>query len=183
VGRIWRNPKAAAVLLAVAALVVLVGLFVKKYQDTGPDSAGGHDPGAFSAPSDSAGAIDGPADHFFPEPGAPLPRKTLTPVEPNGLVLGHLPTHALVLTVTSAGRIPRVGYIVPTSPDSSYGDIKNPGRQWSLTTTVVGRPAYAAVFIQAGATGTAITCRVSVDGVSTDVKTTHGSYGRAVCLG
>ena len=85
--------------------------------------------------------------------------------------------------VTSASGIPRVGYIIPTSPNSSYGDVKAPGRQWSLSTTVVGRPAYAAVFIQAGATGTPITCRVSVDGVTSDVKTTRGSYGRAVCLG
>jgi hypothetical protein len=183
VGRIRRNPKAAAVVLTVVALVVLIGLFVKSYQDAGPDGAGGSDPGAFSAPSGSAGATSRPTDHFFPEPGAPMPRRTLTPAEPNGLVLGHPTTHALVVAVTSAGRIPRVGYIIPTSPDSSYGDVKDPGRQWSLTTTVVGRPAYAAVFIQAGASGTAITCRVSVDGVTTDVQTTHGSYGRAVCLG
>ncbi len=184
-GWIGRNPRGAAVGLTVAIVLVLVGLFVKSYRDAGPDAAGGAEPTLSDLPSAPVGPVAPPTDSFFPSPGeaATLPRATVTPADPNGLRLGHAPTHALVLTVTSAGPIPRIGYIVPTSPTSSSGDVKDLGPRWTLSTTVVGRPAYAAVFIQAGPAGTPVTCRVSVDGVTTNTKTTSGSYGRAVCLG
>jgi hypothetical protein len=185
-GRFRITAKGAAVVLTALALVVCIGLFVKQYQDAGPDGGGagaaGPDPTTSVAPSDLPGPSPSTAP-FFPARDADLPRTTLTPGQPPGIAFGTLTTHALVLTVTSAGRIPRLGYIVPTSQKSSYGDVKSPGAHWAMSTAVVGRPAYAAVFIQAGTQGTPITCRVSVDGATTSVKTTSGPYGRAVCIG
>jgi hypothetical protein len=183
VGRIGRNPQGAAVGLTVVAALVFVGLFVKSYRDAGPDAAGGAEPALADLPRVPAVPMNAPTERFLPPAGATTLPGTVAPANPHGLSLGHAGPHALVLTVTSAAPIPRLGYMVPTSPHSSSGDVPNPGRKWSLSTTVVGRPAYAAVFVQAGPTGTPVTCRVSVDGVTTNVRTTSGPYGRAVCLG
>jgi hypothetical protein len=183
-GWIRKHRTAVALGVAVVALVLLIGRFVQQYQDAGPDpAAGAAEPSTSAAPFDPSSVTGSSAKNFFPKRGATLPRTTLSPAGPKGFTIGHAAQHTLVLTVTSAGPIPRVGYIVPTSSKSSYGDVKNAGRHWSLTTTVVGRPYYAALFVQAGATGTPITCRVSVDGATTDTKTTSGAYGRVVCLG
>jgi hypothetical protein len=174
--------------LSVVMLLVCVALFVKSYQDVGPKSRAQAGPGVDSAvPSGlpdagTAGTAD-PRSNFFPSGAAPLPGKTLTPAEPGGLVIGKLPTHALLLRVTAAGPVGKLGYLAPTSPDASYGIVTPTGANWSLRTTVLGRPHYAAIFVQSGASGTAITCTVSVDGVVTDTKTTSGAYGRTVCVG
>lgn len=185
---IRKNPMGIALVLTIVTLTVLVALFIKGYRDVGTNdrnhAANGVDSAEGSAQSGVAsrtGAHGGSS--FFPSSAAPLPRKTLTPGEPGGFVFGNLPTHELILTVNSATRIGRLGYLVPTSPDASYGDLPFKGSKWSLGTKVVGKPNYAAIFIQAGATGTPITCTVMVDGVVRDTKKTSGAYGRAVCVG
>lgn len=112
-----------------------------------------------------------------------LPQHTIIPRIPGGFTFGSVPSHKLVLSATSARAIKRLGYLVPTSFDSSYGDIRNVGRSWSVTTTVYGNPAYAEVFIQSGSDGVPITCSITVDGVVTNSATTKGPYGRQVCIG
>lgn len=179
---IRKNPMGIALVLSSVMLIVLVALFIKGYRDVGANdrnhAANGVDSAEGSARSGARGGSS-----FFPSSAAPLPRKTLTPGSPGGFVFGNLPTHELMLTVNSATRIGRLGYLVPTSPDASYGDLQFKGSKWSLGTKVVGKPNYAAIFVQAGATGTPITCTVTVDGVVRDKKTTSGAYGRAVCVG
>jgi hypothetical protein len=91
--------------------------------------------------------------------------------------------HALVMSARSTAPIPSVGYLVPTSPDHSYGRTDSPGTRWSVATTVTGGPDYAVIFIQAGPTGTPITCSITVDGKVLDSKSTSGPYGRQVCYG
>lgn len=91
------------------------------------------------------------------------------------------PSRAITLTVTSSRPIGTIGYIVPTSPDRSYGVVKNLGTSWSLTTRVYGKPGYARLFVQAGPTGASVTCSVSVAGGPSDSRSTSGPYGQAMC--
>lgn len=110
-----------------------------------------------------------------------LPRMTITPQIPGGFTFAPIPSHSLVLTVTSTVPIGRLGYVIPTSEGHSYGDIKGVGEHWTLTTKVYGRPYYAALFIAAGSGGAAVTCSISIDGVVKDTKTARGNFGQQVC--
>jgi len=126
----------------------------------------------------AAADADAPGD-VAPGPGA----VTFTPPAPPGLVIAALPKHRLVLTVTSPAPLPRIGYLVPTSPDRSYGDVQHPGgKRWTLTTTVTGRPDYAMVFIQADSSGDLITCTITVDGVLKSTRSASAPYARKVCM-
>jgi hypothetical protein len=111
-----------------------------------------------------------------------LPRYTFTPAEPGGFTYVNLPTHSLVLEATSASPISGVAYLIPTSADDSYGKALKVGTAWSLRTSVVGKPYYAALFVQAGAAGVPITCTIVLDGRVASKLTTSGAYGRQVCV-
>lgn len=173
---------------AVLVCIVLIALFIRAYQDTGPH-------GSHAAPRNTLGTgADASGPPALPSPGASgypglpgfgtLPPYTITPAEPGGFVFASVPEHTLVITVTSTEPVPGVGYLIPTSQDHSYGIVKNPGvTHWTLTTKVIGKPYYAAVFIQADARGTPLTCTISVDGVMRDRQTTSGGHGRKVCVG
>ena len=83
---------------------------------------------------------------------------------------------------SSAGPIGQVGYLVPTSPDHSYGRAEHVGTNWAVATTVTGKPYYALIFVQANRTGVPITCTITIDGRVASRKSTSGAYGRQVCL-
>lgn len=95
----------------------------------------------------------------------------------------HNDGRRIVLSVQSSAPIGTVGYIVPTSTDDSHGVVENVGTSWSRTTRAYGNPDYALIFIQAGRTGEAITCVVTVDGVETDRRVASGPWAQAVCQG
>lgn len=139
------------------------------------------------APSPSAGTSGSSSGSASGVPGglsaSTLPRITYTAPGPGGFTLAPPQGYPIVLRVTSAAPIVRVGYLMPTSHESPSGDIRHVGRSWQLTSTVYGSPAYAAIFVQAGRDGTPITCTVTVNGTVTDSRTTKGAYGRQVCLG
>lgn len=100
----------------------------------------------------------------------------------DGFTLNNKPKK-LVISARSSVSVRGVGYIIPTSAESSYGTAEVSGRTWSLSTDVYGGPDYARVWIQAGYEGVPITCTVSVDGRVTDTRTTSGRYGIAMCQG
>lgn len=94
-----------------------------------------------------------------------------------------IPAHTLRITVTSAESIHKVGYQVPTSSSHRSGIDDGVGASWGLTTKVYGRPDYARVFLQAGPSGAAITCTITVDGRVTERRSTEGPYGATMCQG
>jgi hypothetical protein len=184
------NRRLAIAGAVVAVFVVCIGLFVKSYHDSGPTAPiGAHGSGPSGGitgyPTDGASGSPKPGSTFFPTAGGniTLPVTTLSGVVGGGLSFAPGSTHKVTLSATSAVSMVRVGYLAPTSPDSPYGDIKGVGTHWSVTITALGRPAYAIIFIQAGAAGIPITCKITVDGHVSNTATTSGPYGRTVCLG
>lgn len=93
--------------------------------------------------------------------------------------------HTVRVTVTSSGSVNSVGYLIPTSinTNNAYGTRKVGGSSFGISTKAVGSGYLALVFIQSGATGAPVTCRVTIDGRTTNSETTEGPYGRQVCLG
>jgi len=102
---------------------------------------------------------------------------------PGGTLYKNLPRHHIVLTVTSEVPVGTVGYIVPTSLRKNYGVDKNVGTSWQLVTTAYGDPDYAQLFVQAGARGYPVRCRITVDGRVTAERSTDGPYGQMMCQG
>jgi hypothetical protein len=182
-----RHKRIAAVTAGVLVVLVCIGLFVRSYRNAGPDVAG-----AAPTPSSTVtvGAVrvtsasPSPSDTFFPKPGdkVTLGNKVLT-VEPGGFTFRGGTPHAIVITATSAAAIGRLGYLIPTSNDHSYAVVNGVGTSWSIATNAYGKPQYALVFVQAGGSGAAITCTVSVDGKVVNSSTTSGRYGRTICVG
>ncbi len=185
-----RRPSRRAIVQGVAGLAVLlcIGLFVRAYNHAGAgnsDAGGGFGAGGsgYPAPSPSASApVSAQAGGVLPATRT-LPRVTITAEGGPGFTIVPAPRHKLVLSATSTAPIGEVGYLVPTSPHHSYGAAKHVGDHWVLRTTVTGKPYYAAVFLQAGATGAPITCTITLDGKVIDQRSTSGPYGRQVCLG
>jgi hypothetical protein len=185
-GKVRSNAKRAAVVATVLVVLTCVALFIRAYQAAAPTDSEAHD-GSISTdgpgPLPSGSASDKPTVHHLLPTSSRLAPYTLTPAEQPGFKFAGQKQHKLVLSASSARAISRVGYLAPTSPDHSYGDVKKVPRTWSVRTTVTGGPEYAVIFIQAGASGTPITCTITVDGVILDKKTTSGAYGRQVCVG
>lgn len=187
-----RRVRRAMLLAAVVLLVVLIAVFVRAYRSAAPPDAPGDALGAPATgavlPSVTPGPVASSSSGGAGLGGGlaiprTLPPYTITPAENPGFVFAPVRKYRLVMTVTSSQTLPRLGYLIPTSPDHAYGDIPVPGgKRWTLHTTVTGRPHYAALFVQAGAAGTPITCTISLDGVAKDTETTSGPYGRQVCL-
>jgi len=179
--------------MAVAGLVaivfiVAVALFLKSYHDSGPTASASvpSDSGTPAAlPSDTfSNPVTSPTAGFFPSGRiTSLPEITISGIEGGGLKFAPGSIHHLVATVHSSAPIGIVGYLIPTSQDHSYGESKNVGTTWTLSTTVYGRPAYAMLFLQAGRSGAPITCEITVDGHTSAHASTSGPYGRQYCLG
>lgn len=181
-----RHARPLLAALVVLLCIVLIALFVRAYQDAGPSDSHAGPRGTLGTSTSGPSAVPSPGSSGFPGfAGFPtLPPYTITPAEPPGFVFARIPEHTLVVTVSASRPIPGVGYLIPTSLDHAYGKVKNPGvTHWTLTTKVIGKPYYAAVFIQADAQGTPLTCTITVDGILKDKKTTSGGHGRTVCVG
>jgi hypothetical protein len=181
------------VIITALALFGCVVLFVRAYHNAGSSSGPQAHSGGLGAGSTTPSPLPslGPSSHSSPTTAVEdfrpsrqtLPQYTLTPGEAPGFTILGPKLHKLVLSASSAGPIPGVGYLVPTSRDHAYGQAKNLSSHWSATTSVTGKPYYALLFIQADKTGTPITCSISVDGVVKDTKTTSGPFGSQVCVG
>jgi hypothetical protein len=94
-----------------------------------------------------------------------------------------IPRFALRVTVTSSEAIRTVGLQVPTSDSHKSRVYQGVGTSWSVQTRVYGKPDYARVFLQAGPSGAAITCVITVDGRVTERRSTSGPYGATMCQG
>jgi hypothetical protein len=168
--------------------VLSIALFVRAYQNAGPRGGshlGGVGPSLSSptdrrAPSAAGTGTIAPADRAV-VPGGP--DYTLTAPGPRGFTILPPSKHLLVLSAHSALPIGEVGYLIPTSPNDSYGKAQNLGANWTMRTSVLGSPYYAALFIWAGATGAPVTCTIRLDGKVISSETTKGPYGRQVCVG
>jgi hypothetical protein len=194
VRKLRRNLKYIVTAVVLVAFVLALAFFVRD-QGGGTDNFAGPGAGTGLA-TDSAAATASASPSPSPSPsksrrsgtadptGLPktLPRVTLTPAEPGGFTYADLPSHSVVLRVTSSAPISGVGYLVPTSPDRVYGTERGLGKSWSIRTTVTGKPDFAAVFVQGGPKGVAVTCTIVIDGRVASSETTHGPYGRQVCL-
>lgn len=180
--------KRGLAIAAVLVLVLAVVLVVQLGKDATPDTSGSGRAGGL--PSD---ALDSVVPTVNPSAAPASGAKGRVVTLPNGRTLtfaaqggaGFVITPAkrytLTLTARSSQAIGTLGYLIPTSDDSSRGVIKNVGTSWSLTTTVTGRPNYAVLFVQAGASGAPISCSVRIDGRVADARSTSGAYGRQVC--
>lgn len=115
-------------------------------------------------------------------PSGELPAADL-PGLPGRTLRASLPPLDLRITLTSRSPIGIVGWTIPTSRDRASGQTTVSGGSWSLSTVVYGRPDYARVFVQAGATGDPITCTIAVEGRVTERRATAGPYGRLMCQG
>lgn len=171
------------------AYAVVLYIFVRA--NTGGDSAGS---AGSTGSVNSIGAEPTSPPTVAQGPGALTSGSTLTPeIPPPG---GSVPAsatgavtasgqspHQILLRVTSAGPIARLGYLIPTSPDHSSADMRDVRSPWTLRTIAYGNSGYAEVFIQTDSSGTPITCSITVDGKVTSMRTTSGVYGRQVCEG
>lgn len=188
--RMVRSKRGRWVLVGLACIaVLLIGLLAQGFLSS-------------SAPS-VAGPNEDPVNTSTVAPTSPAPSKARnkdSASSGNGLVnnpidllkssfdnpLNHLRAaglHDVVISASSRRPMAVVGYLVPTGLGSTYGMVKAHRRSWSIAEQALGRGYLAAIFIQTGKAGVPITCRVQVDGKVTNVETTSGSYGRAVCLG
>lgn len=192
--RRFRRPSGRTVLLTSIAvvLVLFIGLFVQAYRKAGsgqgPTASGGGLGAGQSATQPTVAPTTTPGPRAVTSPAGLVavggrPELTFTAAGGPGFTIVPAPTYRLVLTASSSTSIGTVGYLIPTSPNDSYGSAKNVGTSWSLRTTVTGKPYYAAIFVQAGATGAPITCTITLDGKIISSKQTQGKYGRQVCYG
>ena len=191
--RSLHSPRARWILIALACLAVLVvGLLAQ---------------GFLSSPAPSVGTPDAPVNTSTAVPGASGQTHTTTPPRARDAAahagpvsdplatlrqqvpdnpLNHLRAdgvHRVTVSAWSAAPISMVGFLVPTGFGPSYGTAKPHATRWSVSQQAVGPGYLAAIFVQAGADGTPVTCRVTVDGKATNTQSTRGGYGRAVCLG
>jgi hypothetical protein len=179
-----RHLQIAAVLFAIAA--VLLGILVFAHQldkssPTAPPVAGVDGPGAGGS---ATGA--GPSG----TPSGSGTASSLLSIFPTQLTskLGKnfrgLPGHNVVLTVSSAGSILRVGYLVPTADSGQVGDMHDVKGGFSRTFVARGPEGpYSAIFIQTDSAGTAVHCTVTVDGVPKDSQTISGRKKQGLCYG
>lgn len=185
VGKMRRGTRIGLITTAVVVAAVLVALFMKIYNETAPPSSS-----AAQAPSATPSPTDGGRDPKATKVPATRGQAQTGTVSafPSSLVnqLGHAnksgPPHTVKLTVTTAGDIARVGYLVPTSDSVPYANIGAPTSPWSLTMTAHGNGYLAALFLQAGRSGEPVTCRIMIDGVTKSVRTTNGAYARQMCI-
>lgn len=175
----------AGLVLAAVLVVAAIALFINLYSSSSPNGSGG--PGG----SDDAAGLGA---------GTGLPGSSAT-VTGSGdtSILKNFPSqltqqlgrkftgqhgHTVVLTVTSAGSVARLGYLVPSADRDQFGDHRNVAHGWTQTFVARGPYGpYSAIFIQTDRAGTPVHCTVTVDGVEKDSETISGEYGRGLCYG
>lgn len=171
----------AAVLLTVAAAVLGILLFAHQLDKSSPSAppvAGLNGPDGTDGASGSA------------SPSGTGSNSSILSVFPTQLTskLGKnfrgLPGHNVVLTVSSAGSILRVGYLVPSADSNQVGDLHNVNGGFSKSFTARGPEGpYSAIFIQTNNDGTPVHCTVTVDGVPRDSQTISGKKKQGLCYG
>lgn len=176
--------------LTVLVLLTAIALFARAYHRAGSSvsDAGGSGFGATGpalgpppAVVSTAPATSAPGGAADPHVVPATVLRTLTEPAGPGFTVVPAARHRLVLGATSTAAIGTVGYLVPTSSKDDYGSARQVGTRWSLRTTVTGKPYYAAIFVQAGAAGTSITCTIRLDGKLVSSASTKGAYGQQVC--
>ncbi len=188
-----RHPFVVAAVLAVVAVVVAF-LVPVPGQDAGGSSAAGTRTERTPATATQDGRPT-PSPSMSPaaeEQSATVDGVVRRPISVTGQALPGLSgsggtrslrPRVIRLTATSTEPIGVVGYFIPTSRDRSGGTAQGVGRSWSLTTRVYGSPDYAQMFLQAGPSGAAITCTITVDGKVTERRSSSGPYGQLFCQG
>jgi hypothetical protein len=153
-------------------LVVALAFYIHGFQETG------NHPVALSTDSPAAGTPHGPSAptrhpgkhaHGTPSAGGSGPSRP--------------GVHTLVVHVKSSEPIGVISYLVPTSPDHSFGKVKNVRRSWKLRTRVTGRPKYAIIWIKGAKDGTSVRCSITIDGKVVDRQRTKGAAGLQACSG
>jgi hypothetical protein len=162
--KVWMIPLA---FLVAVGMVVALGLYVRSFRSTR------YPP--ITLPT------------AFPGGGAPYGSSTPARHPGTNAHRGSKPSrpgvHRLVAHVRSSERIGVIGYLVPTSPNHSYGKVKNVGKSWTVRTRVTGRPKYAIIWITGAKDGTPVSCSIAIDGKVVDRQRTKGPYGRQACSG
>lgn len=180
------------VLIAIASVIVIVGSFLF-LRPGSPESA--IDP-------NSRARDDRTVPTDVPSPEEPATSATASPIgDGTGLFGGHtgglgvppglqgagdysqLPKHKLTVTMSTAGVLGTVAWIIPTSVENHEGTAVVRGSTWSLTTTVYGNPNYAVVFAQQGRVDQPVNCTITVDGRVTERRSTKGAYSAMWCEG
>lgn len=183
-GRITRRRvQIAAVLLAIAAVVLGIVLFANQLDKSSPSA-----PPVAGLNGPQGGDTNGPTGS--PSPSGTGSNSSILSVFPTQLTskLGKnfrgLPGHNVVLTVSSAGSILRVGYLVPTADSNQVGDLHNVNGGFSRSFTARGPEGpYSAIFIQTNNDGTPVHCTVTVDGTTRDSETISGKKKQGLCYG
>jgi hypothetical protein len=171
--RLTRKARVAALATLVAiGIVVALVFYVRAFQDAGSNYP-------VALPTD-----DNPAAGPSRGPSAPSkhPRKHAhgTPEASRSGPPAH-GVHTLVAHVESAEPIGVIGYLVPTSPDLSFGKAKHVGKSWTVRTRVTGRPKYAIIWIKGAKDGTSVSCSITIDGKVVDRQRTKGPSGLQAC--
>lgn len=193
IGRFFRSTRGRWTLVALACITVLVvgllaqGFLTSPAPSVAPpqangDSSGAGIPALTPSPSPSKGKPG--KNNTGPLVNDPVGElRDALPENPlNHLHLGTL--HDVTVSATSsAGRMPVLGYLVPTGMGAAFGSLNGQRAPWSVHQQALGKGYLAAIFIQSDRSGVPITCTVTVDGKVTSTQTTTGPYGRAVCLG
>jgi hypothetical protein len=173
--------RATLIILAMVA-VIAVGLFVVDHQSAPADPKGL--PAAPHSGSTSTTASEIKASSVPAAQGrlpGPFASYKLPLSNPKGFALRLQPAHTVVLRVLAAGTVARLGYLVPSSLESPYGDRKNVPAPWSKTLHAGGSGYLAAIFIQTNAVGLPVTCRITIDGTLRETETFKGSFARGIC--
>lgn len=182
------------VLIAIASVIVIVGSFLflrpgSQESAIDPDSRARDDrslptdapsTGEPSAsPSASVSATGGESGLF----GGHTSGLGVPPGLQGAGDYSQLPKHHLTVTMSTAGVLGTVAWIIPTSVESHQGTAVVRGGTWSLSTTVYGNPDYAVVFAQQGRVDQPVTCTITVDGRVTERRSTKGAYSAMWCEG
>lgn len=178
------------VLAALVVLVLVVGTWVlTRSHDRSSVGAPSALPSSTPSPSAAVTSRAGTARDTSTGRGAavPGPVSGAAAKEGAGMTGGSrlisLPKHQLVVRVTSETEMFRVGYVVPTSLEKSYGVEYDVGRTWELRTVVYGKPQYARIYLQAGPYGIPVKCTITVDGKVLERRETEGPWGQLICQG
>jgi hypothetical protein len=182
----WMAPLAAVVAIGI---LVALAFYVRGFEGTGDDpqalptessttgsQLGAPDPLGQHPRHHGKKGDDGDGTKFVVPGGGP----TVTLGGGSGLTIAG--SHTMVAHVESSEPINVIGYLSPTSPDLTYGTVKNVGRSWTVRTTVSGPPKYAILWIYGAKDGASVTCSITIDGKVADRKTTKGPYGRQLCF-
>ena len=182
--RILRRGSVRATLVVLAMVAVLIGCLFVVYHQSGPADAG-RAPGGQSGLTEDSAAPGKPAGTSVAQRHLPGPfRSYNVPLTTNakGFGVRFSTMHTVLLQVSAVGAVARMGYLVPSGVESTYGDHRNVRAPWARTVHAPGTGYLAAIFVQTDATGRAVTCRITIDGTLRETETFSGSFARGICV-